>query len=64
MAKKLLVIFGIAAIAGYLFRDRLIAGALDLGGKLNQFTKEVEERAMELRGDGADFVGSYKSKDE
>lgn len=35
MGKKLLVILGITAIAGYLFRDRVIAAGLDLGAKLN-----------------------------
>ena len=35
MGKKLLVIFGIAAVAGYLFRDRIIATGLALVEKAN-----------------------------
>lgn len=36
MAKKLLVIFGIAAVAGYLFRDRVAGFVLDLGARINE----------------------------
>lgn len=43
MGKKLLVILGIAALAGYLFRDRIIAGALTLVEKANQLSVAVGE---------------------
>lgn len=38
--KKMLVIFGILGAATWLFRDRLIAGALALGGKVNHFVED------------------------
>lgn len=39
--KKLLVIFGILGAAGlWIFRDRLIAGVLELGGKVSQFVED------------------------
>lgn len=46
MTKKLLVIFGIAAvagIAGYMLRDRIIAGALALADKLNSLADDPSE---------------------
>ena len=36
MTKKLLVIFGIAAVAGYLFRDRIAGFVVDLGARINE----------------------------
>lgn len=42
MGKKLLVIFGIAAVAGYIFRDRIAAGALALVEKANSLFAEDE----------------------
>ncbi len=35
MGKKLLVILGVAAVAGYIFRDRLLAAAVDLMERAN-----------------------------
>jgi hypothetical protein len=36
VGKKLLVIFGVAAVAGYLFRDQVAAFVVDLGARINQ----------------------------
>lgn len=44
MNKKLLVVTGVlgaAAVTLYIFRDRLVAGALELGGKLNQIQEDL-----------------------
>jgi hypothetical protein len=38
--KKLLVIFGILGAGVWVFRDRILAGALALGGKVNQFVED------------------------
>jgi hypothetical protein len=43
VAKKLLVIFGIAAVAGYLFRDRIAALALDIGARINEIKQFRED---------------------
>jgi hypothetical protein len=53
--KKLLVIFGIAAVAGYVFRDRLAAGALELGGKLNQIQEDLGWGAVDEDDEGTYF---------
>jgi hypothetical protein len=48
VGKKLLVIFGIAAVAGYLLRDRIAAGALTLVEKANGlFTEDESEGDLE-----------------
>lgn len=62
MSKKLLAILGIVALTGYLFRDRLLAGALALGGKLDTFKEDLgwtEEEADE----GPDFVWPDTAKE-
>lgn len=64
MTKKLLVIFGMLGVGAFIFRDRIIAGALAVAGKANQFAKEVKERSLELNGDGADFVAAHTREDE
>lgn len=43
MNKKLLAILGIAALAGYLFRDRIAAGALALVEKFNSLADDETE---------------------
>ena len=43
MSKKLLAILAIAALAGYLFRDRIAAGALALADKLNSLADDPSE---------------------
>lgn len=48
MGKKLLVILGIVAVTGYIFRDRIAAGAMALGGKISAFVEDVTERVEEL----------------
>lgn len=51
MRNKILVIFGIAAVTGYLFRDRIAAGALALMEKVNGLSKDdVTEEAHEYEG--------------
>ena len=49
IGKKLLVLFGIAAVAGYLFRDRIAAGMLTLTDKANGLfvEDEAEDRDSE-----------------
>lgn len=42
MGKKFLVILGIVALTGYLFRDRIAAGALALVEKANGLFAEDE----------------------
>lgn len=41
MGKKLLVILGAVAVAGYLFRDRIAAGALALVEKANSIKADL-----------------------
>jgi hypothetical protein len=63
VGKKLLVILGIAAVAGYLFRDRIIAGGLTLAGKVNQLKEDIEARVAEIRdGDGSDYADVFKEE--
>ena len=51
--KKLLAVFVILGAGAYIFRDRLLAGALELGGKVSQFiadrTEDVEEDDLDPR---------------
>jgi hypothetical protein len=57
MGKKLLVIFGIVALTGYLFRDRIAAGALALVEKANSLSQAVGDHLFvddESEGDDLD----------
>jgi hypothetical protein len=51
--KKLLAVFVIIGAGAYIFRDRILAGALELGSKISQFvadrTEDVEEDESDPR---------------
>ena len=48
MGKKLLVILGLVAVAGYVFRDRIITGAVNLVEKANSlFADDASEEDLE-----------------
>lgn len=54
MGKKVLVILGAAGVAAYIFRDRLIAAAMELVAKANQVSETV----------GAHLFATDETKDE
>lgn len=49
--KKLLIFLGILGAGAYIFRDRILAGALELGGKVSQFIEDrtPDEDESDLR---------------
>jgi len=59
VGKRLLVILGIAAVAGYLFRDQIIAVGLELGAKLSDFKEDLG-----WTGDGEDYPDLYNATQE
>lgn len=56
MGKKLLVILGIAAIAGFVFRDQIAAGALALVEKFNSLADDPTEDTWGMKPSDEDDV--------